>query len=70
MFLCIFYVEVEFVSLKSKRNVSIIIFFFIFILNINIFLVNYRDVDDIKVWILEKDIAFFILDYGRDLVSV
>lgn len=70
LFLCTFHAEVELVSLKSKRNVSITTPFFISILNINTFLANYRDADDTKAWISEKDTALSTSDYGRDLASV
>lgn len=70
LFLCTFHADVELVSLKSKRNVSITTPFFISILNINTFLANYRDADDTKAWISEKDTALSTSDYGRDLASV
>ena len=70
LFLCTFHADVELVSLKSKRNVSITTPFFISILHINTFLANYRDADDTKAWISEKDTALSTSDYGRDLASV
>lgn len=35
-----------------------------------IFFVYYRDADDTKAWISEKDTALSTSDYGRDLASV
>ena len=35
-----------------------------------IFFTFYRDADDTKAWISEKDTALSTSDYGRDLASV
>lgn len=32
--------------------------------------INFRDADDTKAWISEKDTALSTSDYGRDLASV
>lgn len=45
--------------------IAIFTYLFIFI-----FFVYYRDADDTKAWISEKDTALSTSDYGRDLASV
>lgn len=72
-FLCFWsssYVDVDLVRLKSKRNACIttplLFIHFIFIY----FFAYYRDADDTKAWISEKDTALSTSDYGRDLASV
>ena len=46
------------------------LYFCLFNINIIFFAYYYRDADDTKAWISEKDTALSTSDYGRDLASV
>lgn len=72
-FFCFYALSMQKLNLlawKARETSLLQLLFFISILNINTFLANYRDADDTKAWISEKDTALSTSDYGRDLASV